>query len=90
MLTNMLRFLPVYFQFKKLSVAVELGGGTPMLLEEGTDDNEDDILVSPGSCVMSCDLTDHSQNLTKNAQDWIQHVMKTLKKLVNHFKTLNV
>ena len=68
------------FKFKKLSIAIELGGGTPMLMEEGTDDNDDDILLSAASCVMNADPTDPTQNISHNGQEWIQHVMAVLHK----------
>ncbi len=63
-------------------MAVELAGGVPMLVEEGTDDNKDDILVSPHACVMMCDPNDPTQNLSKNAKEWIRHVQQVLKKFV--------
>ncbi|CAH1778763.1 unnamed protein product, partial [Owenia fusiformis] len=66
-------------QFKKLSLAVELAGGTPMLMEEGTDDNDDGILVAKETCVMQCDINDMSQQLSQNATEWVTHVMKYLK-----------
>ena len=68
------------FQFKKLNVAVELAGGTPMLMEEGTDDNEDDILVQPNTCVMECKPDDVTNQFSQNAQDWMRHVINVLKK----------
>ena len=52
-----------------------------MLMEEGTDNDNDDILVQPNTIVMSCDPTDASQNLSTNAQEWIRHVLDVLKRL---------
>ena len=61
-------------------MAIELAGGTPMLMEEGTDDNEDDILLSPTSCIMHCDVTDIAPSMSQNAHEWLAHVDKLLKK----------
>ena len=69
-------------QFAKLNLVIELAGGVPMLMEEGTDDNDDNILVTPGTCVMSSESVDKSQ-ISQNARIWIQHVTKFLKKCVN-------
>ena len=60
-------------------MAIELAGGTPMLMEEGTDDNEDDILVAPETCVISCDQSEASQ-MSQNAHKWVTHVLKLLTK----------
>ncbi len=59
-------------------MAVELAGGTPMLMEEGTDEDDDDILIAPNTCVMQSDPED--QTLSSNARDWIRHVIDLLKK----------
>ena len=59
---------------------MELAGGTPMLIEEGTEDNEDDILLAPTTVVMTTDPTDTTQNFTQNAKEWIKHVVEILKK----------
>ena len=60
---------------------MELAGGTPILMEEGTDDNEDDILVGGASVVMQSDARE-TQTFSQNAQDWISYVNRTLKKFV--------
>jgi hypothetical protein len=67
-------------QFKKLNLAIELGGGVPILMEEGTDDNDDGVLVAPGTCVMESSPTENSQQLSQNAQKWISHVIDYLQK----------
>lgn len=67
-------------QFKKLSLAVELAGGTPMLMEEGTDDNEDDILIGDETCVMQCDAEENTQTMSQNARDWLHYVRDLLKR----------
>ncbi|XP_014665101.1 PREDICTED: nibrin-like isoform X2 [Priapulus caudatus] len=67
-------------QFKKLSLAVSLGGGQPVLMEEDTDDNDDSVLIAPPTCVMHCNPSDTSQRLTQNARSWVVHVMKQLNK----------
>ena len=67
------------FQFKKLSIAIELAMGTPILMEEGSDDNDDEILISPGTCIMYSDPSDSSQSLSQNAQEWISHVLAYLR-----------
>lgn len=69
-------------QFKKLSLAVELAGGTPMLMEEGTDDNEDDILIGDDTCVMQCDTDENTQTMSQNARDWLHYVRDLLKRQV--------
>ena len=51
-----------------------------MLMEEGTDDNDDDILISPATCVMSVDPGDPAQNISDNGQEWIVHVFGVLQK----------
>ena len=59
---------------------MELSGGTPMLMEEGTDDNEDDIIVAEMTCVMHFDPADTSQAMSQNARDWLHHVTEILRK----------
>lgn len=67
--------------FKKLSVAISLAGGKPILLEEGTDDNDDSILTALGSCVMCHNATDESQKImSENARHWISHVTELVAK----------
>ncbi|KAK2164940.1 hypothetical protein LSH36_57g04077 [Paralvinella palmiformis] len=68
-------------QFKKMSEAITLGGGTPLLMEERTEANREDIFWSPKSRVMLCDLSSQLQQLTKNARNWVEHVLELLKKL---------
>ncbi|XP_064641623.1 nibrin-like isoform X2 [Lineus longissimus] len=67
-------------QFKKLNLSIELGGGVPFLMEEGTDDNDDSVLIAPGTCVMECSPSENSQQLSQNAQEWISHVLDYLQK----------
>ncbi|XP_013418240.1 nibrin [Lingula anatina] len=67
-------------QFRKLSIAVELAGGTPVLMEEGTDDNNDKVLIERGTCVMYCEPPTNPQLLSKNARDWVTHVQRYLKR----------
>jgi hypothetical protein len=69
----------VWLQFKKMNLAVELAGGTPMLMEEDCDD-DDDALVSPSTVVMTCDPADATQNLTQNGREWVAHVQTYLAK----------
>ena len=63
-------------QFKKLSIAVELAGGTPMLMEEDSD-GADDLLTASHTCVM------HAQPdpaaMSQNAVQWTNQVMNILK-----------
>lgn len=43
-------------------------------------DDDEDILVSPGSCVMACNPNDLAANLSQNAREWTQYVTNSLKK----------
>ncbi|KAL5004153.1 hypothetical protein ScPMuIL_017609 [Solemya velum] len=67
-------------QFKKMSLAIELAGGTPVLMEEGCDSDDDRVLVEPNTVVMNCNPEDQTQNLSQNGRDWVQHVHTYLKK----------
>ena len=69
-----------FFQFNKLNLAVALAGGKPVLMEEGSDDNDDSALLATGTCVMQCDVPLESQNLSQNGVTWVKHVYKLLKK----------
>ena len=62
-----------------MSLAIELAGGVPVLMEEGTDDNDDEVLAEGGTVVMSCGL-DEQQLLSENGKRWVQHVHSYLKK----------
>ena len=53
-----------------------------MLMEEGTDDNEDDILIGDNACVMQCDADESTQTMSQNARDWHHHVRDLLKRQV--------
>ncbi len=64
-------------QFNKLSIAVELAGGTPMLIEEGGEE-EEELILQKTTCVMTCDPADPSQRLTDNAVEWINRVQEML------------
>ena len=61
-------------------MVVELAGGKPKLIEEGTDDDDDSILVAMGTVVMQFDLDDSTQNLSQNGRDWAKHVQTVLKR----------
>lgn len=60
-------------------MVVELAGGKPTLIEEGTDDDDDAILVARHTIVMQFDLHDTTQNLSQNAMDWAAHVQDVLR-----------
>ncbi|XP_046365515.2 nibrin-like [Haliotis rufescens] len=66
-------------QFKKMNLAVELAGGMPILMEEGSDDNDDRVLVESGTVVMNCGAED-LKTLTPAGQEWVAHVNKYLKR----------
>ncbi|XP_046549525.1 LOW QUALITY PROTEIN: nibrin-like [Haliotis rubra] len=66
-------------QFKKMNLAVELAGGMPILMEEGSDDNDDRVLVETGTVVMNCG-TEDLKTLTPAGQEWVAHVNKYLKR----------
>ncbi|XP_067651141.1 nibrin-like [Haliotis asinina] len=66
-------------QFKKMNLAVELAGGMPILMEEGSDDNDDRVLVESGTVVMNCG-TEDLKTLTPAGQEWVTHVNKYLKR----------
>ncbi|XP_041375174.1 nibrin-like isoform X2 [Gigantopelta aegis] len=66
-------------QFKKMSLAIELAGGVPILMEEGTDDNSDEVLTEDGTVVMNCG-PDEQQLLSENGKRWFHHVQNYLKK----------
>jgi len=51
-----------------------------MLMEEGTDDNEDDILIGEETCVMQCDADENTQTMSQNARDWLHYVRDLLKR----------
>ena len=53
-----------------------------MLMEEGTDDNEDDILIGDDTCVMQCDADENTQTMSQNARDWLHYVRDLLKRQV--------
>lgn len=62
-----------------MNMAVELGGGMSMLMEENSGGN-DGVLIQRGTVVMNCMVDTSTQSQTE--QGWIQHVQKYLKKLV--------
>ncbi|KAK6177872.1 hypothetical protein SNE40_012747 [Patella caerulea] len=65
-------------QFKKMNMAIELAGGMPILMEEGSDDNDDSVLCQDGTVVMA--ITEDLNTLTPNAKQWCHQVQKILKK----------
>jgi hypothetical protein len=67
-----------YFQFKKMHIAVELGGGLPVLLEEKW--KNDRMLVEKGSVVMHCEPSQCTQVLSQDSNNWVLHVQSYLRK----------
>ncbi|KAJ8312627.1 hypothetical protein KUTeg_010000 [Tegillarca granosa] len=69
-------------QYKKMNMAVELGGGMSMLMEDNTGDDDDSVLIQKGTVVMNCMVDSSTQSQME--QGWIQHVQKYLKKHKKH------
>ncbi|XP_070574987.1 nibrin-like isoform X2 [Ptychodera flava] len=67
-------------QFKRLNQTISFGGGRAILMEEGSDDGSDDVLVLSSTCVMYADPHDNTQQFTQNAKEWITHVMDHLER----------
>ena len=61
-------------------MAITSGGGTPMLMEEKIAEDQEDIILSPNSCVMLCEPSSQPQQLTDSARNWVEHVLAILKK----------
>lgn len=60
--------------------AVESSGGHT-LLRDAPGSETDDCLVAPGVCVMMVDIKEQNA-LPPASQQWISHIMETLKRLV--------
>ena len=60
--------------------AVESSGGHT-LLRDAPESETDDCLVTPGVCVMMVDIKEQN-TLPPASQQWILHIMETLKRLV--------
>lgn len=69
-------------QFKKMNLAVELGGGLPVLLEEKW--QKDTMLVEKGSVVMQCEPNQCTQMMSQDSNNWVLHVQAFLRKHKKH------
>ncbi|XP_063396332.1 nibrin-like [Mytilus trossulus] len=69
-------------QFKKMNLAVELGGGLPVLLEEKW--QKDTLLVEKGSVVMQCEPNQCTQMMSQDSNNWVLHVQAFLRKHKKH------
>ena len=67
-------------QYKRVHRAVESSGGHT-LLRDASGSETDDFLVAPGVCVMMMDIKEQN-TLPPVSQQWIVHIMETLKRLV--------
>ncbi|KAK3083896.1 hypothetical protein FSP39_004849 [Pinctada imbricata] len=66
-------------QFKRMALAVELAGGLPVLMDEGSG-NDDSALIEEGTVVMNSDPLDSTQGFSQQNVQWIKYVARYLKK----------
>ena len=71
------------FQCKKLSQAIELGGGIAQVLSLKDNLSQvESVLLQPNTCVMNCDATDEDSSSISQS-DWLARLFQIIQQYVD-------